>query len=364
MKLLNHHFFDGFRPDDAAKLASTVELQELAAQEEVFKEGDQSDGVYLVLSGKVDMVKRTSNSQFRILFTSLPGDYFGEMGVLDGSVRSTDAVTGEASLLARIPKVAFVQTLNDAPGYTAMSFMHQVLDHLRSSNDRYVMEVVKKEKMSLVGEMANTIIHDIRGPFTSVQLGTDLISEKHDDPETREICEMMRGQINRVTSMAEELLEFARGTSSIKLESLNLSELISQFHFLNRDFVASTNVKLELSHENVKINADSMKLMRVFQNLLNNSIEVLKSHPNAHVKIIAGPKDNFAEITVSDNGSGIPEQIRDRLFEPFVTHGKKNGTGLGMAITKSIVLAHKGTIHFETETGKGTSFIVRIPSVL
>lgn len=361
MSLLDHHFFNGFRPDDAAKLVATAEMLHLAAKEIVFKEGNESDGVYLVITGKVDMIKSAPNAQSRTLATAQAGDYFGEMGVLDGSQRSTDAVTSEPTELARIPKEAFVRILNDAPGYTAMSFMHQVLDHLRETNERYVTEVVRKEKMTLVGEMANTIIHDIRGPFTSVQLGTDLIAEKYDDVEVKEICEMMKGQINRVKSMAEELLEFARGTSTIRFEEIELADLVNQFHFLNRDFFKSTPVTVDVKFESVMVQGDPNKLLRVFQNLVNNAIDVLKTHPDGQVKFTALPVGDVAEIRISDNGSGIPEVIRDRLFEPFVTHGKKNGTGLGMAITKSIVVAHKGRIFFETETGKGTTFVVQIP---
>jgi signal transduction histidine kinase len=363
MNIQDHPFFNGFRPDDAAKLIAVAEAQEVSAKAIIFSEGDPSDSVCLVLKGKVDMVKRASNDQTRVLASCVTGDYFGEMGVLDGSVRSTDAVTSEPTRLARIPKAAFVQTLHDAPGSTAMSFMHQVLDHLRVTNGRYVTEVVRKEKMTLVGEMANTIIHDIRGPFTSVQLGTDLIAEKHADQETLEICEMMKGQINRVKVMAEELLEFARGTSSIKLEEVELSELISQFHFLNRDFVASTNVKLKIEQEPVRVMADPNKLLRVLQNLMNNAIEALRNHPEALISITSTPLSAHVEIRIRDNGPGIPEPIRDRLFEPFVTHGKKNGTGLGMAITKSIIQAHQGKIYFETETGRGTDFIVELPKM-
>jgi len=67
------------------------------------------------------------------------------------------------------------------------------------------------------------------------------------------------------------------------------------------------------------------------------------------------------EIKVSDNGPGIPEEIRATVFDPFVTQGKKQGTGLGMAIVRSAVEAHDGTISFETEDGRGTTFIIRLP---
>jgi len=112
----------------------------------------------------------------------------------------------------------------------------------------------------------------------------------------------------------------------------------------------------------VRILGEKAKLFRVFQNLIGNAIEAI-GEGRGHVEIegtVRG-EDGVVEITIKDNGSGIPEAIRGRFFEPFVTFGKSGGTGLGSAIVKSIIDAHNGDIRFETETGKGTAFFVTLP---
>jgi len=242
--------------------------------------------------------------------------------------------------------------------------MHTLLDHLRNSNQRYMNDIVRREKTSLVGEMANGIIHDIRGPFQSVQLASELLLELHQDEETKDICKMIGAQITRVSVMAEELLEFSRGTPRLTFEVIDLAVLMEEFQFLNKDVLRNAKIPVEFSTGSILVQVDRHKMIRTIQNILNNALEVLKDRPEAKIWITAGPVDQHAEVRLTDNGPGIPEQIREKLFEPFVTHGKKNGTGLGMAIVKSVVEAHHGNIFFQTETGKGTTFFIQLPKVL
>jgi signal transduction histidine kinase len=125
--------------------------------------------------------------------------------------------------------------------------------------------------------------------------------------------------------------------------------------------VAESGVELvaEAPHDLVLVDQD--KLLRVLQNLVNNAVEAL-GRTGGHITIRGVAVEGGHDITVSDDGPGIPETIRERLFQPFVTHGKTNGTGLGMAITKSIVEAHKGRISFTTKSGVGTTFRIFLPS--
>ncbi len=104
-----------------------------------------------------------------------------------------------------------------------------------------------------------------------------------------------------------------------------------------------------------------MRLLRVVQNLVTNAVEALRETPQAAIEIGAAVTASDLIITVKDNGPGIPAAIQARLFEPFVTHGKTGGTGLGMAIVRNIVTAHGGTITFETSSTSGTTFHLRLP---
>jgi len=104
-----------------------------------------------------------------------------------------------------------------------------------------------------------------------------------------------------------------------------------------------------------------MRLLRVLQNLVSNAIHAVKSRPEGRVDVRSWVRDSILHLSVRDNGTGIPEEIKDRLFEPFVTHGKQGGTGLGLAIVLNVVTAHRGKIGVETQTGQGTEFLIRLP---
>ncbi len=96
-------------------------------------------------------------------------------------------------------------------------------------------------------------------------------------------------------------------------------------------------------------------------NIIRNSIEALRG--KGLIRIASDQENGSARIHITDNGPGIPEAIRDHLFDPFVTSGKAGGTGLGTAISKSIVDAHGGRLDFNTETGKGTTFVITLPRI-
>jgi signal transduction histidine kinase len=363
MEIGEHRFFKGFPQEAIDLLRKDAEIVELSPSQMLFSEGDAPDGVYLVLDGEINIVKAGADGAMRTLAT-LPSDAaFGEMGVFDQAPRSAGAqATGAASVkLARIPGELLMETLAVASGQTVVNFIQPIFDRLRQSNSKYMNDIVRKEKMSLIGEMANTIIHDIRGPFQSVQLGSELLLEMHGDDATKDICRMIGLQINRVAVMAEELLEFSRGTSKLTMETVDLHDLLDEFQFLNKDLFHDKQIPITFESSSVFINADRHKLMRTVQNIVNNALDALKGKPEVVIRVITGLHEGMAQIRIIDNGPGIPEQIRARLFEPFVTHGKKNGTGLGMAIVKSVVEAHQGKIFFETETGKGTTFFIQIP---
>jgi signal transduction histidine kinase len=108
-----------------------------------------------------------------------------------------------------------------------------------------------------------------------------------------------------------------------------------------------------------EFNLDKERIWRVIMNLVNNAKEALPSGGKIEIELMVSA--DKAEFSIKDNGSGIPEEIRETLFEPFVTKGKTNGTGLGLTIAKRIIEAHHGEISFATQTGQGTTFFVTLP---
>jgi len=163
--------------------------------------------------------------------------------------------------------------------------------------------------------------------------------------------------------MIKEILDFSRGKKDLDLESTSLPGLIIKIEELLSSQLSQNRIKFEvrcLLKEEIIV--DKKKLERVLINLIRNSIEALKGKKkDKKITLQIEKKKTKVRFSLSDNGRGIPEDIRESLFEPFVTKHTSGGTGLGMAIVKQIIESHKGEITFETRAGEGTTFVFNIP---
>jgi signal transduction histidine kinase len=358
----SNRFLEWFSADARARLLSGMTREEYPSGGHLFHEGDTADGVCLVLEGEVEIFKSAGNRE-EVLGIFKSGDFLGEVAVLDGHGRSTDARARGAVVIGKIPSALLLQVLDHEPVAITLRLFQNVLNHLRRANDLFVHEVVRKEKLSLVGEMANALMHDIRNPIAGIRLSADLVNMNHSDEETVRCCDGIRIQCDRLVGMAAELLEFSRGETKLNLAPTTTTAFLQQFQTLNEDYFRKSGIEFKLEVVPADIVIDSLRLMRVLQNLVTNAVEALVNVPDARIEIVAWIEGEIFYLKVSDNGPGIPDAIKDRLFEPFVTHGKKHGTGLGMAIVQNVAVAHGGKITFETARGEGTSFLVTIPQL-
>ena len=338
--------------------ADAVEVR-LADQEVLFSEGDMPDALYLVLEGSIEVLKNDTSGQPQSIAYIHANDFIGELAILDGGPRSATArAAGVARLLAISKEVIVTHLGQSAAG---LDFTMKIIRRMRESNQNRVEELMRQEKMSIVGKMINGIMHDFRNPFAVILMLSDLIRRIH--PDVADHCNTISEQIDRLTGMAEDLFEFSKGGGELKVQPFSPEEMLQRFEKLNREYLASLGIELRIAAEPGMIEGNEDKLLRVLQNLMSNAAQALEPDGGGHIAIQAGfEPDGALQLTVSDDGPGIPEQVRHNLFEAFSTFGKKKGLGLGMAITHSIVQAHGGTIRFETEEGKGTTFYVRIPS--
>ena len=355
-----NRFFEGFTPAGRERLLGQAVHQKYEDGDYLFHEGDLADGIYLVLEGRVEIVKVAGNHE-EIFNCYETGDFFGEIAVLDGYGRSTNARARGNVRIAKIPREPLLETLMTEPPTLTLGLFQNVLGYVRRTNDLFMREVVRKEKLSLVGEMASSLMHDLRNPVAGIRLASDLIGMNHSDEETVHCCDRIRLQCDRLVGMASELLEFSKGESKLHLSPTDTDAFLRQFSLLNEEYFRSTGIDFSIEAEPAGMVVDSMRLQRLLQNLVTNAVEAIGSKPGGRIEIRAWVEDASFYLTVKDNGPGIPDTVKDRIFEPFVTHGKKNGTGLGMAIVQNVAMAHGGTITFETASGEGTRFIVQIP---
>ncbi|HEX2862874.1 MAG TPA: cyclic nucleotide-binding domain-containing protein, partial [Lacunisphaera sp.] len=212
----SHRFISHFPAAQGARLEKLVRLVRFSHKEVIFEEGSVSDCVYLVLNGRVTLTKKTPGGASQTIAHKGPDDYFGELGVLDGSPRSTSAIADGPIQLGRLAKKPFLQLLSEAPWHTVLRLFSHVSETLRATNERYVSEVMRKEKITLIGEMANAMIHDFRAPFSTIKLAAELIAKRNQTPQNQELCGMILRQVDRLGGMVEEVLDFARGETHLQ----------------------------------------------------------------------------------------------------------------------------------------------------
>lgn len=360
MDLESHKFFSFFDPEQSAELCKITIVENVPSQKILFEEGDLSDYLYLVLEGQVEFRKRTGSNQYQSLTKALPNSFFGELGVLDGKPRSTQAVVYEDAILAKIPGNRLMEILYAAKGQAVIKLFSYMIQRLRESTDEYVKQLVHKEKMVLVGEMLNTIIHDFKSPLSGINLASGMVKEQHPDEETIEWCDLIQAQAQRMSAMAEEFLEFVKGNSVLNKQPVNLAVALHRFEKLNRVYFQEAKIEFVMQVADVVVKVDENKLLRVVQNLVSNAVEAFKGC-GGRVELTVCVNEEGAHVTIRDNGPGIPDVIKDRLFESFVTYGKHSGTGLGTTIAKSIIDAHGGHISFHSSYQDGTTFYILLP---
>lgn len=360
LRLEEHPFFKGLNEHDTQALAKTADVRSYESSAVIFDEGSEADALYLVLEGRVTFEKSVPGNNWRVISYAVVGDFFGEVGVLTGAPRALRASASGPAVVAKLPCGELREFIRRTPG-PVDHLLQSIVSHLHHTTRHYVDDMLQQEKMALVGNMVSSIIHDFKNPFTLISLGAQMITTLHPDAKTQKLCANMGKQIQRMVDMANEVSEFSKGVQSFKPGRVEMYSLMMKFRELNEPYFQKEHVKIEMKSDPVIIEAEENKLLRVFQNLVGNAIDACAEKKDGLVRIAVHDRGENCEITVSDNGMGIPEQIRNNLFEPFVTYGKTGGTGLGTAIVHSIVDAHKGRIRFETATGKGTTFFIQLP---
>jgi signal transduction histidine kinase len=361
MEVLAHRFFRFFPLEHARRIAKAAQRVTYPAQRIIFEENDASDVVFLVLSGRVEILKHSSGDHFHSLAFANADDYFGELGALDGSGRSARAVTRTEVTAALLPRPVLLAVLSQCPWETTMGLFRRVIADLRETNARFVQELIRKEKITLIGEMANSILHDFRSPVTSIQLALGMISKHGRDEATRASCDTIDRQIRRMSTMVEEVLVYARGEARLDRRPVHLRELFANLLAFNTELLRNAGVSVKVRAADQKIVLDHDRMIRVLQNLVSNAVEAMRPGRKGVITLTGRATKGFCEISVHDNGPGIPKVIWSTLFQPFTTYGKKDGTGLGLAIAQGIVAAHGGQMSFESSKGRGTIFRIRLP---
>ena len=228
-------------------------------------------------------------------------------------------------------------------------------------NARLAQEMMKSERLSTVGRMASTIIHDIKNPMGVLRMYAQLIKKRVPDPEVSNFADEMIRQVDLFVKMTREILDYSRGVTEMNIESTLILDVVeTSLKFIEADF---RERKITIARDFLyggTCRIDPEKIGRVFYNLASNAADAM---PDGGTLTIRTEKTNDnVRVIFTDTGIGIPEHMKSRVFEPFFTHGKKHGTGLGLAIVKKIIDDHRGRIEIDSQENVGTTIRLLLPS--
>lgn len=235
---------------------------------------------------------------------------------------------------------------------------NQMVDKLEESASK----LAQSEREQAWREMAKQVAHEIKNPLTPMRLTVQSFQRKFDanDPNLKQklddYTKTLIQQIDTMTSVASAFSNFASMPAQ-QNETLNVVEVVEfSLDIFNEDFIQFKSEKQEI----IAV-LDRTQLIRIITNLVKNAIQSIPEEQDLKVVLVSvNEKETMVEITVTDNGIGIEEVNREKIFEPKFTT-KNSGMGLGLGIIKNIIENYKGTITFETELGKGTTFTVSLP---
>ena len=261
---------------------------------------------------------------------------------------------------------AHVQTIPVLSGKELQSIVVFLSDV--SENEQIRVRTQQLEQRAVLGEVTAIFAHEVRNPINNISTGLQVmaLNLSSEDP-TQEAIGRMQHDCNRLTHLMESVLSFSR-PQEYKFEPTDLGMLLKRILDRWEPRMARANVKsLFLPGNDIPgVSGDPRALEQVFTNLISNAVQAMSSTGGSlAIKIEqTHPPQEHSQVVVAftDSGPGIPDEIREHIFEPFVTTNPQ-GTGLGLAITKRIVTAHKGSIAVTSFPG-GTMFQVSLPAII
>jgi len=349
----------GLSDETYRQTADKIDIVQCGPNEIIFDENEPGDSLYLIAQGSVKISKKGRAGQQETLAYLMEQDFFGEMALVDSGKRSAQAAAVGNVVLGRVNRQGWDLLLRLAPHEVLSNFTKSVTKRLRHNNQHFIEEVMRNERLSLIGTTISSIVHDMNNPISCILGACDVIRGTNQDQLTGQMAGLIREAVDKMETMTRELIDFSRGQTQLNVQPISVGEFLRK---LDPDFAKCrpiVDVRIEVLYDG-RINVDRNRLLRVFSNLIRNAREAMAKTDEKVLILTVKRVESRVHFEIADTGCGIPAQLLPRMFEPFVTHGKSNGTGLGLAISKSVVEAHRGLIWVKSDE-LGTTFTVDLP---
>ncbi|OGV17050.1 MAG: hypothetical protein A3J84_09480, partial [Ignavibacteria bacterium RIFOXYA2_FULL_37_17] len=227
-------------------------------------------------------------------------------------------------------------------------------------NAELVEKLLQTERVHSLGKMANFLIQDIKKPILVSKRYAEHLRSKQLPPETAQIIDMLLEQLGQVADLVQTTSSYSEGKNILRTINVSLNNTLADYSSRMEQNVESHNCKIVTeTDKDVTVKIDLKEFFQCYAHIIKNACEAMPDGGTIHIS--TKREDKKVKIYFKDAGLGIPEGFKEKIFEPFMTHGKKEGTGLGLSITKKVVEAHNGTIDVESSIGNGATFIITLP---
>jgi signal transduction histidine kinase len=250
----------------------------------------------------------------------------------------------------------------DARGSDEVAEVTRAFKRMRDSLLKTQQELLETERLATIGRMASSISHDLRHSLAAIVANAEFLCESRLSSEQREeLYQEVRIAVNQMTDLIDSLLEFSRTRESLRLTYGNVKDTVEHVVQTIHSHPEFHHVRIAMTQQGSSTGwFDPKKLERALYNLLLNACEAVASNAG-EIEIELREVSGGVVIRVCDNGRGIPESVQGKLFEPFVSYGKENGTGLGLTVVQKIVQDHGGDVTVEKTSVAGTVFRLLLP---
>jgi signal transduction histidine kinase len=243
----------------------------------------------------------------------------------------------------------------DEMGRLARTF-NNMCESIRQARE----DLIRQERISTIGRLSGSIVHDLRNPLAAIYGGSEMLVDAELPPaHVKRLAANIYRASRRIQELLQDLLNVSRG-KSMPSEMCRLREVAAAAFDSLAAAAEAQGVHMTLSiAPEIELPLERSRMERAFVNLMGNAIEAMPD--GGEIGISAVLDGDSVTVQVQDNGPGIAPEIRSKLFQPFVSAGKRNGLGLGLALTRQTVVDHGGDMWVESEPGKGARFSFRLP---
>lgn len=216
----------------------------------------------------------------------------------------------------------------------------------------------KEKTLIKIGQMMSSLLHDMKTPLANISGYADLLAQDGIPQKSRDVAiDSVERNIDRIKVMINEILQFARGDKLLLIRETTFHAILTTSMDMLRPEAERRNINLVCNEAYPgKFACDELKIQRAIENLVKNAMEAIETDGN--IVISTSEDEQHIYLKVEDDGPGIPPEIRENLFDAFVTHGKRDGSGLGLAFVQKTVDEHEAKITCQPVTPHGTAFII------